>query len=67
MTGKDLVCNLLATVSLLLSSSYGYAQNGKVVTDEWLVKNYTKREVLVQVRDGAHIYASVFEIGRAHV
>lgn len=61
MTGKGLVCNLLATVSLLLSSLYGYAQNGRVVTDEWLVKNYTKREVLVKVRDGAHIYASVFE------
>ncbi len=51
----------LVIVSLLLSSSYGYAQSGNAVSDEWLKQNYTKREVLVQVRDGAHIYASVFE------
>lgn len=51
----------LVIIFLLLSSLYGHAQNGRTVTDEWLNRNYTKREVLVQVRDGAHIYASVFE------
>ena len=37
------------------------AQNGQVVTDGWLEKNYTKREVMVEVRDGAHLYTAIYE------
>ncbi len=37
------------------------AQNGRIVTDEWLEKNYTKREAMIQVRDGASIYTAVYE------
>ncbi len=52
---------ILSTVLILLSSPFAFAQKGQSVTDEWLERNYSKREVLVQVRDGARIYASVFE------
>ncbi len=52
---------LLSVILLFILSPFCAAQNGSIVTDEWLKQNYTKREVLVEVRDGARIYAAVFE------
>lgn len=49
-----------ASASLLQSASV-FAQNGGIVTDEWLARNYTKRETMVEVRDGVHIYTAVYE------
>ena len=49
-------------VSMLMAivlSALSFAQNGRIVTDEWLSQNYTKREVMVKVRDGIHIYTVV--------
>lgn len=37
------------------------AQNGKNVTLEWLKDNYTKREVMIPMRDGAQLYTAVYE------
>lgn len=37
------------------------AQNGKNVTAEWLKDNYTKREVMIPMRDGALLYTAVYE------
>ena len=51
-------------VSMLMAlvlSALSFAQNGRIVTDEWLSQNYTKREVMVKVRDGIHIYTVLYE------
>ena len=45
----------------LVLSALSFAQNGRIVTDEWLSQNYTKREVMVKVRDGIHIYTVLYE------
>ena len=37
------------------------AQNGKSVTVEWLKDNYTKREVMIPMRDGMRLYTAVYE------
>lgn len=37
------------------------AQNGKNVTEEWLKDNYTKREVMIPMRDGARLYTAIYE------
>ena len=37
------------------------AQNGKSVTAEWLKDNYTKREVMIPMRDGTRLYTAVYE------
>ena len=38
-----------------------FAQKGMDVTEEWLKENYTKREVMIPVRDGARLYTAVYE------
>lgn len=50
------------TIVFLTVLSVGLeAQNGKAVTVEWLKDNYTKREVMIPMRDGARLYTAVYE------
>ena len=51
-------------LSLLLFVTFSVslmAQNGKNVTVKWLKDNYTKREVMIPMRDGARLYTAVYE------
>ena len=43
------------------------AQHGKIVDDGWLKENYTKREVMVTVRDGRKIYNAIYEPKREYL
>ena len=50
--------------SLLLFVTFSVsliAQNGKNVTVKWLKDNYTKREVMIPMRDGVRLYTAVYE------
>lgn len=38
-----------------------WPQNGKNISDPWLKENYTKREVMIPMRDGARLYTAVYE------
>ena len=38
-----------------------FAQNGQIVDDKWLTENYTRREVMIEMRDGKHIYTAIYE------
>ena len=51
---------IIILVAIVLSSAVR-AQNGKNITDEWLKDNYTKREVMIPMRDGARLYTAVYE------
>ncbi len=51
----------------LVSMCSLYAQNGRIVTDGWLKEHYTKREVMVQVRDGKRIYTSIYEPSKEYL
>lgn len=51
-------------LSLLLFVTFSVslmAQNGKNVTVKWLKDNYTKREVMIPMRDGVRLYTAVYE------
>ena len=53
-------------LSLLLFVTFSVslmAQNGKNVTVKWLKDNYTKREVMIPIRDGVRLYTAVYEPG----
>ena len=63
---KKTILSMLA-ITAALTSMPASAQNGRIVTDEWLASNYTKREVMVQVRDGAHIYTAIYEPTREYL
>lgn len=52
---------LLLLVFILAHSVGLWAQNGRNVTEEWLRENYTKREVMIPMRDGARLYTAVYE------
>lgn len=51
----------LALLCALLVFSSLWAQNGKNISDAWLRENYTKREVMIPMRDGARLYTAVYE------
>lgn len=52
----------LLLLFFILAHSVGlWAQNGRNVTGEWLKENYTKREVMIPMRDGARLYTAVYE------
>lgn len=53
----------LLLLFFILAHSVGlWAQNGRNVTVEWLKENYTKREVMIPMRDGARLYTAVYEL-----
>lgn len=52
---------LLLLIIILAYSVDVWAQNGRNVTEEWLKENYTKREVMIPMRDGARLYTAVYE------
>lgn len=52
---------LLLLVFILAHSVGLWAQYGRNVTEEWLKENYTKREVMIPMRDGARLYTAVYE------
>ena len=60
---KTLITLFLALGSILPMS----AQHGKIVDDGWLKENYTKREVMVTVRDGRKIYNAIYEPKREYL
>lgn len=52
---------LLLLIIILAYSVDVWAQNGRNVTGEWLKENYTKREVMIPMRDGVRLYTAVYE------
>lgn len=52
---------LLLLVFILAHSVGLWAQNGRNVTEEWLRENYTKREVMIPMRDAVRLYTAVYE------
>ncbi len=52
---------IITLIILIIISAGLMAQNGKEVTLEWLKENYTKREVMVPMRDGVRLYTAVYE------
>lgn len=51
-TKLKIAVSLTIVQTLLMGTTIASAQNGRVVNDSWLNENYTKREVMVEVRDG---------------
>lgn len=51
-TKLKIAASLTIVQTLLMGTTIASAQNGRVVNDSWLNENYTKREVMVEVRDG---------------
>ena len=51
---------ILLIIALMLSAP-AWSQDGKNISDEWLRRNYTKREVMIPMRDGARLYTAVYE------
>ena len=51
---------LLAILFIILPVTVT-ARNGKNISDAWLRENYTKREVMIPMRDGARLYTAVYE------
>lgn len=52
----------LLLLVFILAHSFGlWAQNGRNVTEEWLRENYTKREVMIPMRDAVRLYTAVYE------
>lgn len=52
---------IFTTIIIIVFSVCLMAQNGKNVTVGWLKDNYTKREVMIPMRDGARLYTAVYE------
>lgn len=52
---------LLLLIIILAYSVDVWAHNGRNVTGEWLKGNYTKREVMIPMRDGVRLYTAVYE------
>lgn len=52
---------IFTTIIIIVFSVCLMAQNGKNVTAGWLKDNYTKREVMIPMRDGARLYTAVYE------
>lgn len=52
---------IIISIILMIISVGLMAQNGKEVTLEWLKENYTKREVMIPMRDGVRLYTAVYE------
>ncbi len=51
----------LACLLTLILSVSAWGQNGKNINDDWLRKNYTKREVMIPMRDGVRLYTAIYE------
>ena len=60
-TKLKIAATLTIVQTLLMGATIASAQNGRVVNDSWLSENYTKREVMVEVRDGEKIYTAIYE------
>ena len=60
-TKLKIATSLTIVQALLMGTTIALAQNGRVVNDSWLNENYTKREVMVEVRDGEKIYTAIYE------
>ena len=52
---------LIFAIIALMFSAPAWPQNGKNISDSWLNENYTKREVMIPMRDGARLYTAVYE------
>ena len=47
---------IITVIALMMSAlASAFAQNGQIVDDKWLTENYTRREVMIEMRDGKHI------------
>jgi predicted acyl esterase len=57
-TKLKIEASLTIVQTLLMGTTIASAQNERVVNDSWLNENYTKREVMVEVRDGEKIYTA---------
>lgn len=54
--------NIIITAFLILSTAISLpAQNGTDIDQKWLEANYTKREVMIPMRDGVRLYTAVYE------
>lgn len=52
---------LIVLSLIVVFSSVIQAQNGKDISDRWLSEHYTKREVMIPMRDGIRLYTAVYE------
>ena len=53
---------IITVIALMMSAlASAFAQNGQIVDDNWLTENYTRREVMIEMRDGKHIYTAIYE------
>lgn len=53
---------IITVIALMMSAlASAFAQNGQIVDDKWLTENYTRREVMIEMRDGKHIYTAIYE------
>ena len=50
---------IITVIALMMSAlASAFAQNGQIVDENWLAENYTRREVMIEMRDGKHIYTA---------
>ena len=53
---------IITVIALMMSAlASAFAQNGQIVDENWLTENYTRREVMIEMRDGKHIYTAIYE------
>ena len=58
---KPSVLAILLALACLFIPGTAPGQNGKNIDKSWLRNNYTKREVMVPMRDGVKLYTAVYE------
>ena len=52
---------ILTVCFLAVFAMVSYAQTKDSITAEWVKQHYTKREVMVEMRDGVHLFTSIYE------
>ncbi len=51
----------IAAFILSILCTAAWSQNGQNLGKDWLSENYTKREVMIPMRDGVRLYTAVYE------
>lgn len=54
-------CIFIVIGILFCGFSDVHAQAGKNISSQWLMENYTKREVMIPMRDGSRMYTVIYE------
>lgn len=53
--------NKLIFLLFICYSSVIFAQSNDSITEEWVRKHYVKKEVKIEMRDGVHLFTSIYE------